>query len=261
MRTAAVILVAIFAFIAIAKWTPVSGIVHRVQSQLYKTSSTVNTFFVQAFTSGDSLKNQLEECTETSAHYLVDASYVSELEQRLKDLEDILGYSQSVEYKTITAKILSRSPSESYTLLIDQGSEDGVKQGLAVVVNQGHLIGIVSSVSDYTSTVRLLEDEQTRIPVSILGEPQTSGLLIGQEGFLLDMQYIPQDRELQIGDAVVTSNLYERIPDNLVIGTIYEIVKEETSSFQQAYIEPVYQSSAYSNVLIIDTTSVKIYEE
>ncbi len=261
LRTAAIILVAIFVFIGVAKWTPAATILHNVQAQLYKISSSVNTYFVQTFSSSESLKGQLEQCESISSTYLIEAAYVSELENRIQDLEDLLGYSQSVEYETITAKILSRSPSESYTLLIDQGSEDGVKQGLAVAVDEGHLIGIIDSVSDYTSTVRLLEDDQTRIPVSILGEGDTSGLLIGQGGFLLSMQYIPQDRELNIGDAVVTSDLYERIPDDLIIGTIYEIVKEETASFQEALIEPIYQSGTYSNVLIIDTTSVKIYEE
>ena len=118
-----------------------------------------------------------------------------------------------------------------------------------------------STVCTYTSTIRLIEDNQTRIPISILGQDDTSGLLIGEGGFLLHMEYVPQDRELNIGDAVVTSNLHERIPDNLLIGTIYEIIKEETASFQEALIEPIYQSSTYSNVLIIDTTSVRIYEE
>jgi len=261
LRTAAIILVAIFAFLAIVKWTPASTIVLNTQAQLYKFSSGMNTFFVQTFSSSESLKGQLEKYKELSSTYLMDAAYVDELENRVEDLEKLLDYSQSVEYRTITARILSRSPSDSYTLLIDQGSVNGLKEGLAAVINDGHLIGVVDSVSEYTSTIRLLEDNQTKIPVSILGQDQTSGLLVGEGGFLLQMQYIPQDRELNIGDAIVTSNLHERIPNDLLIGTIYEIIKEETSSFQEALIEPIYQSSTYSNVLIIDTTSVIIYEE
>ena len=261
LKTAAIIVVAIFVFIGIAKWTPASIILNNTQAQFYKISSSLNTFFVQTFSSSESLKNQLDTYKNLSAEYLIDSAYLQDMEDRIYDLEKLLGYSQSVDYKTIAARILSRSPSESYTLLIDQGSHDGIKTGLAAVVNEGHLIGIVDSVSEYTSTIRLLEDDQTRIPVSILGQSETSGLLIGEGGFLLKMEYIPQDRELNIGDAIITSNLHERIPDGLVIGTIYQVIKEETASFQEALIEPIYKSSTYSNVLIIDTTSVRIYEE
>ncbi|MBT3230329.1 rod shape-determining protein MreC [Candidatus Uhrbacteria bacterium] len=260
-KTAAIIFVAILVFIGIAKWTPASTILHNTQAQFYKISSGLNTYIVQTFSSSESLKSQLETYKNLSSEYLVESSYLDELEKRVYDLEKLIGYSQSVDYKTIAARILSRSPSQSYTLLIDQGSHDGIKTGLPAVVGDGHLIGVVDSVSEYTSTIRLLEDNSTRIPVSILGQSDTSGLLVGESGFLLSMEYIPQDRELNIGDAIITSNLHERIPDGLVIGTIYEIIKEETASFQQAMIEPIYQSTSYSNVLIIDTTSVRIYEE
>lgn len=261
MKTAGFILLAVFCFIAMARWTPIASVLNHIQAQIYQGSSSLNTFIVQLFQSSESAKGQLHDCQNLAADYLVDSAYVDQLESRINDLEYLLDYKQSVDYKTIAARILSRSPSDAFTLLIDQGSNDGIKPGLAAVVNEGHLVGIVDTVSDHTSTVRLLEDEQTRIPVQIMGESQTNGLLVGEGGFLLKMEYIPQDRIIEPGQLIVTSQLYEKIPNNLVIGTVYEVHKEETSAFQEALIEPIYQSTTYANVLIIDTTSVRIYEE
>lgn len=250
----------IFLFI-IFSWTPASIVLEKTQQLLYSASSSLNTFFVQTFSSSDSLRSQIKHYQEIASDSVANQAQIYQLQDRVNELEELIEYRQLVEYQTIAAKILSYSPTNELSLLIDQGSHDGVKTGLAVVINQGYLIGVIDSVSEYTSTVRLLEDTQSSIPVSIITEEQTSGMLTGEEGFLLHMFYIPQDRNLTIGDIIVTSNLYERIPNGLPIGTINEIIRDETSPFQEALIEPLYKTSQYSNVLIIDTTSVRIYEE
>ena len=261
VRIISTITFVIFFLFIIFSWTPASIVLEKTQHILYSTSSSLNTFIVQIFSPSDSLKSQINYYQELAANSVSSQTETAQLKRRVKELEELLGYQQSVEYKTIAAKVLSYAPSEQLTLLIDQGFHDGVKTGLAVVINTGFLIGTIDSVSEYTSTVRLLEDPQSSIPVSIINGESTSGMLNGEEGFLLHMYFIPHDRILSIGDIIVTSNLYERIPNELPIGTIHEIILDETSPFQEALVEPLYSTSEYSNVLIIDTTSVRIYEE
>ncbi|MBU4315244.1 hypothetical protein KJ673_02455, partial [Patescibacteria group bacterium] len=142
---AMILLVALFTFLLV-RWTPISGVAQAVQSRLYSTSITLNTFLVQTFSSSESLHSQIENYKSIADKAVTDQAYTYQLEKRVQELEQLLGYSQTVEYEITTARILSHSQSGEYTILIDQGSHNQIEEGFAVVANDGYLIGIVDSV-------------------------------------------------------------------------------------------------------------------
>jgi rod shape-determining protein MreC len=256
-----VIIISALFIILLFHWTPASIVLESIQSKLYSASITMNKFVVQIFTPNDSLRSEIEYYKELASNALIDKAYVDGLESRISNLEDILNYKQKVNYDFSVARILSKSRTNELSLLIDKGARDGIEIGLAAVVGGGHLIGLIDTVSEYTSSVQLLEDPKTSIPVSIINNDSPSGLLIGQGGYLLKMQFIPQDRDIKIGDIVVTSNLFEYVPNGLIIGAVKEVIEDESSPFKEAVIEPVYKATDYSDILIIKSSNVTIYEK
>ncbi len=256
-----VIIVSLLFLIILARFTPASYILSSIKSTIYSINLSMNTFVIQTFSSTDSLKSQVEHYQFIAQQAVINKAYMYELEYKVKELESILNYQQTVEYDITVSQILSRLQSDDFTLLIDKGAHDNIEKGFAVIVDDGYIIGIVDSVMEYTSVVRLLLDPKTSIPVSLLNNESPSGLLVGEGGYQLKMQYIPQDREINIGDIAVTTDLFEKIPNNLIIGTVSEIIENETSPFKEAIIEPIFGSSEYLNVVVIKSNAIKIYEE
>jgi rod shape-determining protein MreC len=261
MQILSVIIISALLIILLFHWTPTSAILEGIQSKLYSASITMNKFVVQIFTPNDSLRSEIKYYKELASNAMIEEAYVDELENRISNLEDILNYKQKVNYDISVTRILSRSRTNEFSLLIDKGARDGIETGLAAVVGDGHLIGLIDAVSEYTSSVQLLEDPRTSIPVSIINNDSPSGLLTGQGGYLLIMQFIPQDRDIKIGDIVVTSNLFGYVPNGLIIGAVKEVIEDDSSPFKEAVIEPIYKATDYSDVLIIKSSNLTIYEE
>lgn len=138
-------------------------------------------------------------------------------------------------------------------MTIDKGTSEGVYEGSAVVVADGHLLGVVIEARESTADVRLVHSKASNVPATILGKTRTIGLIEGQEGSLLRMQYIPEDAVIREGDIVVTSGLESELPQGIAIGLITGITKEDTAPFLEALIEPLYDARVSTNVLVVST--------
>jgi len=189
---------------------------------------------------------------ELSSSLAQNIQQTSTLEARVEELSKLLELSSSISYKSVAANILANSPGDDKQFFIDRGSEDGIRNGLAVVIEEASIIGVVTQTQPERSLITLLQHENSSIPAKISSDISTSGLIEGSGGFLLNMNYVPQTEKLFIADVVVTSGLGSDIPQGLIIGTISEIITEATSPFQQARITPLFDGTMYSAVLVLD---------
>jgi rod shape-determining protein MreC len=146
--------------------------------------------------------------------------------------------------------VIGRDPSPfvSY-VIINRGSDDGLRRGMPVVTEQG-LVGRIAAVTAGAARVQLITDPA--MSVNVIVEPSRAqammtGSLTG--GLALDM--IPQAAAVQVGDLVLTSGLGGNYPDNILIGQISGVRTQETELFQQASVQPVVDFSQLEIVLII----------
>jgi len=191
------------------------------------------------------LQNQIESL----------AVYEAELETLRAENENLklqLGYISEQSWQHTTAHVTTRSvgPTESL-ITIDQGEEQGIVIGNPVIAADGILIGKISSVSNNTSVVQLLNDRSSKTASTILNSSRTLGLVEGTGGTLLDFRYIPQNVELAENDLVVTSGLENGVPSGLVIGMINNIETDPNEPFQTAVIEPIIDYRVYTMVTVI----------
>ncbi len=166
-------------------------------------------------------------------------------------LRQQLKFLSTNQYKYQIANIVSRgelsdTAKNSQTILIDKGIADGIATGLAVVSpnilqadSQGIVIGKVGSVKQHLSEINLITNPQCKLAVSILNQSKTNGIIHGELGLTVKMEFIPQTEEIKIGDLTVTSGLEQNINRGLVVGKITEVIKENNDLWQSAVIEPL----------------------
>lgn len=239
-------------FLIINKIPAVSSATEKLQSSFTNIATTFSKI-QQSFTSNKyELKEERDYYQNLSSELAIDNAYLDQLEKDIEELKILIAYQDSIPYKSIASKIIARSSEGEYTFLINKGIVDGVREGLAITIEDGHLIGIVEEARKHSSIVRKLQSPESKAPASILGEEKTSGLVSGQEGFLINMSFIPQEIDIEEFDIVVTSGLDGILPKNLLIGVVESVIQEETASFKEALIQPIYDVDQYTNVLILD---------
>ncbi|MDO8571774.1 MAG: rod shape-determining protein MreC [bacterium] len=147
----------------------------------------------------------------------------------------------------------STDPNRS-SILLNKGSSDGVSLNAPVIAEKGILIGKISSVQEYSSSVRLLTDHHSKVVSSILhGEKQILGILQGQFKISLKMDRVLNNEEIKKGDIVVTAGLEEGVPPGLLIGSVGDITSKQTDLFQTAYVKP---AIGYNELRIVSILKV-----
>lgn len=203
-----------------------------VQQWLYKPAGYIAGLF-EDIGNIRSLQEENEQLRTTAAAYARDKIKYNVIEQKNESLESDLKFTERQrklnDYEYLIAQVVSVS-SDPYnpTIKIDLGSENGIKEDMAVVTVDG-LIGIISKVSAFSSNVEPITslDEKSpnskSISVTVLGRETDSFGIIGtydQENGRFEMTRIPENDPMIVGDTVITSGLGRVFPRGLVVGTV-----------------------------------------
>lgn len=209
----------------------INDAVGTVQGLLYRPVGAVADFFRDLGRLSDVYKEN-ELLRQTVAQYTQDQIRFNSLEAENKRLKEELAFTERQKqldnYRYLIAQVIgtTSNPYEK-TIKINLGSNDGVKPDMAVTTIDG-LVGIVSRVSTFTSTVKLITDldETTSkgMPVSatVLGKESDSFGIIEyeEESGTLQMTKIDERDPLAKDDIVITSGLGNVFPKGIVIGTV-----------------------------------------
>ncbi len=148
------------------------------------------------------------------------------------------------------AAVIGRDPSPFlHYVLINRGSDDGIRRGMPVVAQQG-LVGRIASVTATASRVELITDTASNVSVQ-LQPSEVDGILSGSLTGALSVDLLPQDAALEAGDLVLTSGIGGGYPANILIGQVNTVRQAATALFQTASVQPVVDFSRLEVVLII----------
>lgn len=236
-------------------FTNISAIRYFSQNQLYSLGNGLWWFNTLIFPERSGLIDENIELKEmllmaTSSQILQEELRIEN--EELRNLLDFFNKRSDLRERLVMANIISGSSDNNRQLLIiDQGSRNGLKDGLAVLGQDGVLIGLVHETFQFQSTIRLLQDRNSSIPAKILEKDSSSGLIIGSEGFVLKLDFIPNTTNIEVGDIVVTDSTDLNIPNNLPIGFVQEVFSNPTNPFKQAIVIPYTNSRRLRTVGII----------
>jgi rod shape-determining protein MreC len=181
-------------------------------------------------------------------------SQIIELQEQLSDadiLYALLDFARAKpENAYVAASVIGRDPNPfMHYLIIDHGSDDGIRYGMPVVTQQG-LVGKVDAVTASAARIQLINDPDSSVNVrmqSLDKESQLIGSLTGD----LELTMIPSDVELQAGEILLTSGLGGNYPADIVVGQVSSVQKKESDIFQTAIVQSSIDFSTLRAVLVI----------
>ncbi len=181
-------------------------------------------------------------------------SQVVDLQQRVTEtnvLSALVNFARAnPEYAYKAATVIGRDPSPFLRyVIINAGSNDGIRAGMPVVTDQG-LAGRVDAVIAEAARVQLITDPSSAVNIRLQAS-NTDAILVGSVTGDLSLDMISQDANVEVGDVVLTSGLGGDYPPNLLVGQVVSIRKLATELFQQAAIQPNVDFNRLQYVLII----------
>ena len=123
--------------------------------------------------------------------------------------------------KSVIARVIGRDSGRNQTVTIDKGSTHGLKPDTAVITASG-IVGRVIISSNFFSIVQLIVDGQSAVGV-MLQSNRRQGIVKGNGGQQLELDYIDDDNDLKEGDTFVTSGQDRIYPKGFPVGVIQSI--------------------------------------
>jgi len=192
--------------------------------------------------------------TELEAEVSRLQTQIIELQEQLSEtnvLSALVDFARAnPENRYQAAAVIARDPSPFLQyVIINRGSDDGLRRGMPVVTQQG-LIGRVAAITAGAARVQLITDPASTVNVRL--EPSgAQAVLQGQLNGEIILDMIPQNANIQAGDLVLTSGLGGGFPPNILIGQVSSIRSRAQDIFQRASIQPVADFGKTNIVLII----------
>ena len=170
---------------------------------------------------------------------------------RLKQLLDFRGHLSGT---AVTASIIANSASSWFqSCLLDKGSADGVRKGMAVVTPLG-VVGQVVSVTPRTAKVLLLTDSNSGIDV-LVQRTRARGIVSGSLENGTVLKYVKRSEDIQEGDRLITSGTDGVFPQGMMVGTVIKVAKQHIGLFQFVEVLPAVQPARVEDVLVVAAQS------
>lgn len=179
------------------------------------------------------------------------------LEADNRRLKRLLGQSEQIAENVLLAELVEVSL-EPYTqqISLNKGSSDDVYVGQPVINGDG-VIGQVVHTSQFQSTVTLLTDPGSAIPVMVMRNG-LRGVLFGTGvRNKLALPYMTADADIRIGDLLISSGMGGRFPTGYPVATVTEVIQQPSDEFLTINTLPVTQLDHGREVLLIWPETIK----
>lgn len=229
-----------------------------VQRILAETGVSTNRF-IQAIGEIDRLRTANADLRAANDRLTLENVRLREQAVTAQQATKLEGLQRSLPYTTIAAPVIARDPSGILrSLVIGVGTDQGVKVGDVVLSDLG-VVGRVGEAGTNYAKVLLITDSSSAVS-ALVQNSRANGIVRGQYGDTLVMEWILQSDPVKPGDIVVTAGLAfgnelrSLYPKGLVIGKVTDVVKAEVAAYQRAIIEPAVDLRKLENVLVIIET-------
>lgn len=204
------------------------------------------------------LNQRVQELEGKVNNLAADNARLRIVEEENKILRQSLDFLSENEYEYVVGSVISRGEitgdsKQTEKIIIDKGRADGLQKGLVVVTEHGVVAGKIIEAKERTSYVYLVNNKDCRLAATVMGEEKTSGIVQGELGLTMKMEFIPQTQIIEEGDTVVTSGLEAEIPRGLVIGRVTKVVRESNDLWKTATIEPLLDTENLIIVSVLKT--------
>jgi len=252
-----IIVVLLIAFFVVLNLTAISKgiknffylISSPIQKTLWRLSNNLSDF-LEAISNINKLKKETEETRLQNQELLKELVTLKEIREENKILREALDLGLEKEFKLQIAQVISKDISED-SLIIDKGSKEGIEEGLPVISQQKVLWGRISEVYPNFSRVMLASNKESSFDAKLVNEEERQGVVKGTGNLKIIFDLIPQEKEIEEGNLLITTSLGGIYPEGLLIGLVKTIKKSDIEPWQQAEIQPFFDLSEAEILFII----------
>ncbi|MGL4858887.1 MAG: rod shape-determining protein MreC [Enterobacteriaceae bacterium] len=160
-----------------------------------------------------------------------DLLLLGQLKQENARLRALLGSPVRKEEHKMIAQVLSVGTDPfSDQVMIDKGSSEGVYIGQPVINDKG-VVGQVVAVSNNSSRVLLICNPAHALPIQVLRNDIR--VIAAGNGCTEDLQleYLPLNSDIQVGDILVTSGLGGRFPEGYPVAVVSSVTQDNQRGY------------------------------
>lgn len=210
----------------------------------------------EKYTSIDDVMDRNEQLEAENAELrqqMVDYDRIKAENDAYKALARIQDTNSEASY--VSAFIIGRDPLDEFGgFTLDQGSTDGVAVNDAIISDRGYLLGVVVEV-DATSCKVMTILHPSFNAAGVISRTRENGIITGSADYAADGQCVltnlDRATEARKGDQVITTGLGGVFPANLLVGTVQEVVPEQSGKSSSAVILPGADPRTVKHVFII----------
>ena len=210
----------------------------------------------EKYTSIDDVMDRNEQLEAENAELrqqMVDYDRIKAENDAYKALARIQDTNSEASY--VSAFVNGRDPLDEYGgFTLDQGSTDGVAVNDAIISDRGYLLGVVVEV-DATSCKVMTILHPSFNAAGVISRTRENGIITGSADYAADGQCVltnlDRATEARKGDQVITTGLGGVFPANLLVGTVQEVVPEQSGKSSSAVILPGADPRTVKHVFIV----------
>ena len=160
-----------------------------------------------------------------------------------------------IKYMLMEAKVVNNTTAERANYLtIHRGFDQGVRPNMGVTGPQG-VVGRVFTVSRNFAVVQSMLHFQFKVIAKLKHSNETGTIeWDGVSPLYVTLKGIPKNVKVEKGDTVVTTQLSSFLPANLMIGTIADIIPDNSTSFYTLKVKTATNFGTIEYVYVIDNS-------
>ncbi|HEX6981667.1 MAG TPA: rod shape-determining protein MreC [Balneolaceae bacterium] len=181
-------------------------------------------------------------------------------------LREMLKFSSKSDLTLYPVQIVSKELNQvTNSLTVDAGSEEGIKKGMPMVTADGLVGKVILTANGYSQIMPFFN---TLFRVSAKLQKSNAFGIVSWDGTSiqeLQLKYIPQTTDVEIGEVVVTSGYSNQFPPNIPIGEVIRTVPQKGKETQTVYVDPFVNLYEIAEGFIVkfepDTTIQKLNQK
>ncbi|MFI8417997.1 rod shape-determining protein MreC [Serratia sp. NPDC078593] len=167
-----------------------------------------------------------------------DILLLGQFKQENARLRELLGSPlRQDEHKMVTQVISAGSDPYSDQVVIDKGSDNGVYEGQPVISDKG-VVGQVVAVAKVTSRVLLICDASHALPIQVLRNDIRVIAAGGGCADDLQLEHLPGNTDIRVGDVLVTSGLGGRFPEGYPVAVVSSVKVDNQRAYTVIQARP-----------------------